>query len=129
MNATNESEELLELSQRLLDAIDGGDWQTYTELCDPSLTAFEPEAAGHLVAGMPFHRFYFEMEPDGRPQQSTISSPHVRVMANTAVVCYVRLLQRIEPDGRPTTTAFEETRVWEKQPSGWRHVHFHRSGS
>ena len=52
--------ELLGLNQRLLDSIAGGDWETYVELCDPSLTAFEPEARGHLVAGMDFHRFYFD---------------------------------------------------------------------
>jgi len=121
------AETLLRLSQQLLDAIDAGDWETYAALCDPTLTAFEPEAVGHLVAGMPFHRFYFDLERDGRPRQSTISSPVVRVMENSAVVCYVRLSQRLTPDGRPETVAFDETRVWEKQAGGWRHVHFHRS--
>ena len=50
----NTTETLLQLSRQLLDAIDAGDWETYTALCDPTLTAFEPEAVGHLVAGMPF---------------------------------------------------------------------------
>ena len=40
-------EELLRLNQRLLESIAAGDWAVYEELCDPSLTAFEPEAAGH----------------------------------------------------------------------------------
>ncbi|EGV91170.1 Calcium/calmodulin-dependent protein kinase type II delta chain [Cricetulus griseus] len=30
------------------------------KICDPGLTAFEPEALGNLVEGMDFHRFYFE---------------------------------------------------------------------
>jgi len=34
------------LTKQLLDAIDNGDLETYRELCDPSLTAFEPEALG-----------------------------------------------------------------------------------
>jgi ketosteroid isomerase-like protein len=123
----NETETLLHLSQQLLDAIDAGDWETYTDLCDPSLTAFEPEAVGHLVAGMPFHRFYFDLDRGGGPQRSTISSPDVRVMENSAVVCYVRLVQRLTPDGHPETVAFDETRVWQKRDGGWRHVHFHRS--
>ena len=118
---------LLELSQKLLDAVDHGDWDTYAELCDPSLTAFEPEAVGNLVVGMPFHRFYFDLENTGRKQQSTISSPDVRVMENSAVVCYVRLVQRIEANNRPVTVAFEETRIWQKQNGQWRHMHFHRS--
>ena len=56
-------EELLRLNQRLLDSIALADWETYTELCDPSLTAFEPEAAGQLVQGLEFHHFYFQLGP------------------------------------------------------------------
>ncbi len=40
----SDSEELLQLNQRLLDAITDSDWAVYQELCDPTLTAFEPEA-------------------------------------------------------------------------------------
>ena len=40
-------DELLELNARLLESIAGGDWSTYRELCDESLTAFEPEATGN----------------------------------------------------------------------------------
>ena len=29
-------------------------------LCDPHLTAFEPEALGNLVEGLEFHKFYFD---------------------------------------------------------------------
>ena len=32
----------------------------YSKMCDPSVTAFEPEALGNLVEGLDFHRFYFE---------------------------------------------------------------------
>lgn len=127
MPDTVDTDLLLRLSQQLLDSIDTGDWNIYAGLCDPSLTAFEPEAVGHLVAGMEFHRFYFELEAAGRPQQSTISSPHVRVMGDVALVSYVRLVQRARADGVPVTMAFEETRVWERQDDQWRHVHFHRS--
>ncbi len=120
-------EELLDLSRRLLDSIDHQDWSTYTELCDPTLTAYEPEAVGHLVTGMDFHQFYFKLESADRPSQSTISSPNVRVMGDVAVVTYVRLTQRGDEDGHSTTSACEETRVWERQNGKWRHIHFHRS--
>lgn len=122
-----ESKQLLELSQRLLDSIDAGDWDTYAEMCDPTLTAFEPEAAGHLVGGMEFHQFYFEDQGARRRQQSSINAPHVRIMRDTAVVAYVRLIQRAQDDGSFTTAVFEETRVWQKHDGPWRHVHFHRS--
>mgnify|MGYP006096165145 CR=1 FL=1 len=49
-------QELLGLSQQLLNSIVSADWPTYESLCDPSLTAFEPEALGHRVEGLAFHR-------------------------------------------------------------------------
>lgn len=119
--------ELLVLSQQLLDSIDRQDWETYTRLCDSSLSAYEPEGLGHLIEGMPFHHFYFKMEGSGRPKQSTISSPQVRLMDDVAIVTYVRLIQRVQPDGSAPSFAFEETRVWELQDDEWQHVHFHRS--
>jgi calcium/calmodulin-dependent protein kinase (CaM kinase) II len=48
-------------------------------------------------------------------------------MGDVAVVAYVRLVQSTLEGGKTITTAFEETRVWQRQASGWRHVHFHRS--
>ena len=53
--------ELLALNRRLLESIAAGDWATYEELCDPSLTCFEPEARGQWVEGMEFHHFYFKL--------------------------------------------------------------------
>jgi len=125
--ASRETKELLELSARLLAAIGAKDWAAYRELCDPALTAFEPEARGQLVEGLDFHRFYFELP--GEPGASNVSlcSPRVRVMGDVAVVAYVRLVQSLGADGAPRTDAFEETRVWERRKGRWRHVHFHRS--
>jgi calcium/calmodulin-dependent protein kinase (CaM kinase) II len=121
--------ELLELNQRLLDSISTGDWETYAALCDPTLTAYEPEARGHLVEGMDFHRFYFDLGAVEGPHNTTMSSPHVRVMGDVAVVSYVRLIQRLDREGQPATARFEETRVWQLRDGTWRHVHFHRSSN
>ena len=121
------SDELLKLNQRLLDAIIASDWAAYAEFCDPSLTAFEPEAAGQLVAGLQFHKFYFDLGPAKAPRQVTMASPHVRVMGDVAIVSYVRLNQKLDAAGAMTTSAFEETRVWQRRDGKWRHVHFHRS--
>jgi calcium/calmodulin-dependent protein kinase (CaM kinase) II len=121
------SEELLRTNQRLLDAIAQGDWAAYQQLCDPSLTAFEPEGRGQLVEGLEFHRFYFQLGGKGAPGQTTVCAPKVRVMRDVAVISYVRLNQRVGGDGNPVTCSFEETRVWQRQNGQWRHVHFHRS--
>ena len=118
---------LLQLSQDLLDSIDRQDWGKYQQLCDHSLTAFEPEAAGHLVHGMPFHEYYLCAEPDGTTRQSTISSPHFRLLGDVSVVSYIRLQQMTDSDGITSTKAMEETRIWQLQDGHWQHVHFHRS--
>lgn len=126
----NPTDELLQLSDKLLKAIDSGDWATYTSLCDASITAFEPEALGNLVAGLPFHKFYFDLPATpakGPAKQSTIASPHVRVLGDSAVVSYVRLVQKLDAAGAPVSAAAMETRVWQKTAAGWKHVHFHRT--
>ena len=122
-------QELLKLSRQLLTAIDAGDWKSYVALCDDSITCFEPEALGHLVGGLPFHQFYFDLPgtPTKPAKQSTIASPHVRVMGTAAVVTYVRVVQKLDASGAPVSTCAMETRVWEQQASGWKHVHFHRT--
>jgi calcium/calmodulin-dependent protein kinase (CaM kinase) II len=129
MNTMSENlmEELLQRNQRLLDSIARADWDTYQELCDPSLTAFEPEALGQLVEGLEFHRFYFQLGGVKGPHHTTMASPKVRLMGDVAVIVYVRLNQRLTADGSPVTTAVEETRVWQRQNGQWKHVHFHRS--
>lgn len=119
--------ELLTLSRKLLTAIDGGDWATYASLCDESITCFEPEALGHLVAGLPFHKYYFDLPAGKTPKQSTIASPHVRIVGDAAVVSYTRVVQKLDGQGSPVSVAAMETRVWQKTASGWKHVHFHRS--
>jgi ketosteroid isomerase-like protein len=122
-----DSEELLELNQRLLDAIATADWAAYKELCDPALTAFEPEGKGQLVEGLDFHYFYFRLGGRRGEHHTTMCSPKVRIMGDVAVVAYVRLNQNVSADGVPITTAAEETRVWQRKDGRWKHVHFHRS--
>jgi calcium/calmodulin-dependent protein kinase (CaM kinase) II len=119
--------ELLQLNQRLLECIAMGDWAEYQELCDPTLTAIEPESHGQLVEGLAFHRFYFDLGGIRGRHQTTMSSPHVRVLGDVAVITYARLIQRIGPEGAPVTDASVETRIWRRSEGRWRHVHFHRS--
>ncbi len=124
----NDKATLINLTKCLLESIVTGNWEAYSELCDPNLTCFEPEARGQLVEGMDFHRYYFEL--DRHPQRkvnTTLASPQVRLLGDTALVCFVRLTQSLDAAGNPITRAVEETRVWHKQNGNWKHVHFHRS--
>jgi len=123
-------QEILSLTQQLLDSIATADWDTYATLCDPSLSAFEPEARGHLVEGMEFHRFYFELARSEQLVNTTIVAPHVRLLdEDVAVISYIRLTQTSGADESPNTNRFEETRVWHRQDGQWHHVHFHRSAN
>jgi ketosteroid isomerase-like protein len=124
---TDATQQLLQLNQRLLEAIAQGDWSAYENLCDSGLTAFEPESGGQLVEGLEFHRFYFRLGGARGPHATTMCQPRVRVMGDVALVTYVRLNQRVGPDGQPGVNRFEETRVWQRQGGAWKHVHFHRS--
>lgn len=122
-----EAEDLVDLTERLIDSITEGDWETYSEMCDPTITAFEPEARGQLVEGMEFHGFYFDRGGMKEPHNTTLCAPHVRLMGDAAVVSYVRLVQRADGEGHTITERFEETRVWQRIDDRWKHVHFHRS--
>jgi ketosteroid isomerase-like protein len=122
-----DADELLKLNDRLLRAIAEADWDTYEELCDPTLTAFEPEARGQLVQGLAFHKFYFDLGGVKGAHQTYMIAPHVRVMGDAAVVAYIRLNQRLGEDREPVTSTMQETRIWQKQDGKWKHVHFHRS--
>ncbi len=122
--------ELLELTERLLASISGGDWDTYQSLCAADLTAFEPEARGQLVEGMAFHKYYFDLGGAKTPRHVTICSPHVRLLGEDgAVVSYVRLVQHVDATGAAQTAKSEETRVWQRRDGRWQHVHFHRSAN
>lgn len=122
------SAELIQLTERLLKSIVEGDWKTYAELCDENITAFEPEAAGHLVQGMEFHRFYFNLPGASGPRNTTLAAPQVWMLGPDAgVVAYVRLTQKLDASGNPVTVQSLETRVWQRREGRWKHVHFHRS--
>ncbi|MGD0896603.1 MAG: DUF4440 domain-containing protein [Thermoguttaceae bacterium] len=123
----SDAAEILALTGRLLESISQGDWETYEQLCDPSITAFEPEARGALIHGTAFHHFYFELAASPGPQNTTVCDPHVRILGDVAVVSYVRLVQRLGDGGKPVTHRSEETRVWHRREGVWRHVHFHRT--
>jgi len=127
MSTADDAAEIVKLNQQLLDAIASGDWATYHKLCDETLSAFEPEASGHLIEGLAFHKFYFDLGGAGGGRTTTMSQPHVRLMGDVAVVSYIRLVQRQSGDDPPSVSCSEETRIWERRGDHWKHVHFHRS--
>ncbi|XP_071442424.1 calcium/calmodulin-dependent protein kinase type II alpha chain isoform X2 [Hetaerina americana] len=125
-------QEIIKMTEQLIEAINAGDFEAYTKICDPHLTAFEPEALGNLVEGMDFHKFYFEnvLGKNSKTANTTIINPHVHLLGEEAAcIAYVRLTQFIDKQGQAHTQQTEESRVWHKRDGKWQNVHFHRSGS
>uniref|UniRef100_A0A8C9SGF4 calcium/calmodulin-dependent protein kinase n=1 Tax=Scleropages formosus TaxID=113540 RepID=A0A8C9SGF4_SCLFO len=125
-------QEIIKITEQLIEAINNGDFEAYTRICDPGLTSFEPEALGNLVEGMDFHKFYFEnlLSKNSKPVHTTILNPHVHLIGeDAACIAYIRLTQFIDTQGRPRTSQSEETRVWHRRDAKWLNVHFHCSGA
>uniref|UniRef100_A0A8C9WDN0 calcium/calmodulin-dependent protein kinase n=1 Tax=Scleropages formosus TaxID=113540 RepID=A0A8C9WDN0_SCLFO len=125
-------QEIIKITEQLIEAINNGDFEAYTRICDPGLTSFEPEALGNLVEGMDFHKFYFEnlLSKNSKPVHTTILNPHVHLIGeDAACIAYIRLTQYIDSQGRPRSSQSEETRVWHRRDSKWLNVHFHCSGA
>uniref|UniRef100_A0A8C2QFP3 calcium/calmodulin-dependent protein kinase n=1 Tax=Cricetulus griseus TaxID=10029 RepID=A0A8C2QFP3_CRIGR len=125
-------QEIIKITEQLIEAINNGDFEAYTKICDPGLTSFEPEALGNLVEGMDFHKFYFEnlLSKNSKPIHTTILNPHVHVIGeDAACIAYIRLTQYIDGQGRPRTSQSEETRVWHRRDGRWLNVHYHCSGA
>ncbi|XP_061565870.1 calcium/calmodulin-dependent protein kinase type II delta 1 chain isoform X1 [Cololabis saira] len=125
-------QEIIKVTEQLIEAINNGDFEAYTKICDPGLTSFEPEALGNLVEGTDFHRFYFEnaLSKGKLPIHTILLNPHVHLMGDEAAcIAYIRLTQYLDGSGAPRTMQSEETRIWHRRDAKWQNIHFHRSGS
>ncbi|XP_043210880.1 calcium/calmodulin-dependent protein kinase type II alpha chain-like isoform X11 [Amphibalanus amphitrite] len=97
-------QEIVKLTEQLVEAITVGDYEAYTKLCDPHLTSFEPEALSNLVEGMEFHKFYFDnvLGKFRKAINTTILNPNVHLLGDEAAcIAYVRLSQYIDRQGVP----------------------------
>uniref|UniRef100_A0A671KZV6 calcium/calmodulin-dependent protein kinase n=1 Tax=Sinocyclocheilus anshuiensis TaxID=1608454 RepID=A0A671KZV6_9TELE len=125
-------QEIIKVTELLIEAINNGDFEAYTKICDPGLTSFEPEALGNLVEGTDFHRFYFEnsLSKGRKPIHTILLNPHVHLIGeDAACIAYIRLTQYMDVNNMPHTMQSEETRVWHRRDGKWQNIHFHRSGS
>jgi len=125
--------DIIRVTEQILDAISSGDFEGYTKLCDPNITAFEPEALGNLVEGIEFHRFYFDnfsALSKSKTASVTILNPQVHLLGDDAAsIGYIKVTQTLDKQGVPTTSQSEETRIWQRRDGRWVNVHFHRSNS
>uniref|UniRef100_A0AAY4ER88 calcium/calmodulin-dependent protein kinase n=1 Tax=Denticeps clupeoides TaxID=299321 RepID=A0AAY4ER88_9TELE len=125
-------QEIIKVTEQLIESINNGDFDAYAKICDPGLTSFEPEALGNLVEGHDFHRFYFEnaLSKGNKPVHTILLNPHVHLIGeDAACIAYIRLTQYMDASGMPRTMQSEETRVWHRRDGKWQNIHFHRSGA
>ncbi|XP_066594233.1 calcium/calmodulin-dependent protein kinase type II alpha chain isoform X2 [Prorops nasuta] len=123
-------QEIIKMTEQLIESINTGDFEAYTKICDPHLTAFEPEGLGNLIEGMDFHKFYFDnvLGKNCKAVNTTILNPHVHLLGeDAACIAYVRLTQYMDKQGLAHTQQTEESRVWHKKDNKWQNVHYHRS--
>ena len=75
------------------------------KLCDPSLTAFEPEALGNLVEAIDFHETYFGSPASGIGK-SSVRGFNMRYCWGMLLngTAYLRLVQSTKSDGQHSTT-------------------------
>ncbi|XP_022446623.1 calcium/calmodulin-dependent protein kinase type II subunit gamma isoform X15 [Delphinapterus leucas] len=81
-------QEIIKITEQLIEAINNGDFEAYTKICDPGLTSFEPEALGNLVEGMDFHKFYFENREWVRAAEILLPAPHPLASVPTHLVLF-----------------------------------------
>lgn len=136
-------QEIIKVTEQLLSALTSGEFETFSRLCDPKITCFEPESLGNLVEGMDFHKFYFDNWKLSRSDtvvtkssvsqsrshiNTTVLHPTVHLMSDDAAcIAYIRLTQYLDRDGTAKTVQHEETRVWHRKNGRWINVHCHRS--
>jgi hypothetical protein len=138
------AEVLLNLNQKLLNAIVQCDYETYDHLCADDISCMEPESNQHVVIGKAFHKYYFDVLGSGDNTKKdtksitanvTMSQPHVQLLGGSnlrqptvAVISYIKLTQTVDRDTNiPFTLQQTETRVWELREDQWKNVHFHKS--
>jgi len=125
-------QEIIKLTEQLIDSINSGDFETYSKLCDSTITGFGPESLGNLVEGLDFQKFYFDnvLSKNFKSINTTILNPSVHLLGeDAACIAYVRLSQFLDVNGSSHSQQSEESRVWHKRDGKWQNVHYHRSKS
>ena len=130
MTLSVRDQEILNINQAMLESVVSGDWAAYAKHCSQDVSCFEGETNGHLVEGLPFHQYYFDLPAGDAPTTPvtvTMARPHLRWLSDDAVVLsYTRLTQRLV-NGEPITASCCETRIWQRLSGQWQQVYVHRS--
>ena len=125
---SNEQQSLIEITEKMLNAINSGDSRTYADLCSPDLTCYE-DVCTHRIDGVEFHLTLINQmsqSPAMRATRCDILEPCVQIYGNSAIVTYTRLMT-YDGSGVPRWATSNETRVFSNESGSWKMVHFHRT--
>jgi len=110
----------------LLDSVQRADVEAYQSMVDKDLTCFEPETRGHQICGIDFHLFMTTTRKSSGRYHLEIVDPVFRVYGDTGYASYTLLASR-EGGDAVRINAMNETRIFVRQDTQWKMVHFHRS--
>jgi hypothetical protein len=129
MDNGSETYSVLNLTQKLLDAIANKDWEIYTELTDEKLTCVEPETGNCVCEGIEFHKTYFDAPKDENLViKENILQPITKLLGDVSLITYKRVRQVTNLQNKLVEHIFfTETRVWRRVNESWKMVHFHKS--
>jgi len=117
---------VLGVTSKLLASLDVCDWDSYRDLLDPEVTAFDPEAKQQLIEGLPFHKFNFSSTAFSLSSNnvqsypnSTMANPKITLLGDSALVTYTRLVQYAAPVAFPQDS--KSTSAEPQQRAAWWH--------
>ncbi len=119
---------LLQITWKMLNAIETGDSDTYAALCMDDLTCYE-DVCAYRIDGVEFHIDLIKLMAENqsnRPYRFDMLHPQVQIYPGCGIVTYTRLLTH-NNDGKPVWRSFNETRVFIDFNGEWKMAHFHRS--
>lgn len=110
--STARRNEIIRATELLLNALNQGDYETYTQLCDPHMTSFEPENLGNLIDNMEYRRLCLDQArqlqlqhhlKDSRASSSS-SAPASQTTSTTTTNHPQQQQQQHQPPATTTTT-------------------------
>jgi hypothetical protein len=128
MDNGSETLSLVDITQKLLDAISKKDWEAYSALCDEKMSCIEPETYNTYYEGLDFHKTYFDAISNDFEVKENILQPTIKSFGDISIVCYKRIQQITDLNNKIIKTCwFSETCIWRRVDSNYKLVHFHKS--
>jgi hypothetical protein len=122
----NDTEELLQLTRAMLDAMYTGDPEVHRQHCLEDMSSLEWYIAPYRIDGLEFHLDLIRAGGNGVPTRMDMLQPRVQIYGDTGIVNYTLLKTTVDDSGTQFTR-INETRVFVRQDGAWKMAHLHKS--